>query len=102
VGIKSTATYSPPEVCCAPFTRWVAAVAGRHDSTEKESFMATRKKATSKVQKDIRTIGRTLERLGAKLVGDATIVALDAAERTLIAAHKKLQKVRAQVTKLPT
>jgi hypothetical protein len=61
--------------------------------------MATRKKATSKVQKDIRNIGRTLERLGTKLVGDATVVALDAAERTLIAAHKKLQKVRAQVTK---
>jgi len=61
--------------------------------------MARRKKPTSKVQKDVQNIGRTLERLGAKLLGDATVAALDAAERTLAAAHKKLQKVRTQVTK---
>jgi|APFre7841882590_1041340.scaffolds.fasta_scaffold463036_1 hypothetical protein len=61
--------------------------------------MAPRKKLTSKVQKDVQNIGRTLERLGSKLLGDATVAALDAAERTLAAAHKKLQKVRTQVTK---
>jgi DNA-directed RNA polymerase specialized sigma24 family protein len=63
--------------------------------------MATRKHRTAKVQKDVQNIGRTLQRLGAKLVGDATLVALDAAERTLTTAHKKLQKVRAQITKTP-
>jgi hypothetical protein len=61
--------------------------------------MARPKKPTSKVQKDVQNIGRTLERLGAKLLGDATVAALDAAERTLATAHKKLQKIRARVTK---
>jgi DNA-directed RNA polymerase specialized sigma24 family protein len=61
--------------------------------------MATRKNLTAKVQKDVQDIGRTLQRLGARLLGDATVAALDAAERTLTAAQKMLQKVRAQVAK---
>jgi predicted translin family RNA/ssDNA-binding protein len=64
--------------------------------------MPGRKKAASKVQEDIQDIGRTLERLGAKLLGDAKIAALDAAERKLAAVHKKLQRLRAQVTKPAT
>jgi hypothetical protein len=61
--------------------------------------MATRKNLTAKVQKDVQDIGRTLQRLGARLLDDATVAALDAAERTLTAAQKMLQKVRAQVAK---
>jgi len=56
-----------------------------------------RKNLTAKVEKDVRNIGQTLQRLGEKLLGDATAVALDATDRTLAAAQKKLQKVRAQL-----
>jgi hypothetical protein len=61
--------------------------------------LTSRKKLTSKVQKDVENIGRTLQRLGKKLLGDARAAAFDATERTLSVAQKKLQKVRVQLKK---
>jgi len=61
--------------------------------------LTSRKKLTSKVQKDVENIGRTLQRLGKKLLGDARAAAFDATERTLSVAQKKLQRVRAQLKK---
>ncbi len=61
--------------------------------------VTSRKKLTSKVQKDVENIGRTLQRLGKKLLGDARAAAFDATERTLSVAQKKLQKVRVQLKK---
>jgi len=47
----------------------------------------------------VEDIGRNLQSLGKKLLGDATNATLNAAEKALAAAQKQLQKVRAQTKK---
>jgi len=56
--------------------------------------MLLHKRLTSKDEKDVQSIGRTLQRLGGKLLGDARSAAFGATERTLATAQKRLQKVR--------
>jgi predicted translin family RNA/ssDNA-binding protein len=61
--------------------------------------MATTKKAATKVQNDIESLGRNLQVLSKKLLGDVTKATLNTAEKALTAAQKQLQKVRAQMDK---
>lgn len=68
--------------------------AAQVNGNRKESFMVVHKRLTSKVEKDVQSIGRTLQRLGGKLLGDARAAAFDATERTLATAQKRLQTVR--------
>lgn len=56
--------------------------------------MVVHKRLTSKDQEDVQSIGRTLQHLGNKLLGDARAAAFGATERTLATAQKRLQKVR--------
>ena len=56
--------------------------------------MLVHKRLTSKDEKDVQSIGRTLQRLGGKLLGDARAAAFGATERTLATAQKRLQKMR--------
>jgi hypothetical protein len=56
--------------------------------------MVAHKRLTSKVEMEIQNIGRTLQRVGGKLLGDARAAAFDATERTLATAQKRLQRVR--------
>ena len=59
--------------------------------------MVVHKRLTSKEARDVQSIGRTLQRLGGKLLGDARAAAFGATERTLATAHKRLQKVRTNI-----
>lgn len=56
--------------------------------------MVVHKRLTSKDEKDVQSIGRTLQRLGGKLLGDARAAAFGATERTLATAQKRLQEMR--------
>ena len=55
------------------------------------------RKATARVRSDVQETGRNLQDLGQKLLVDAANVAFDKVERTLVAAQKQLEKVRAQL-----
>ena len=59
--------------------------------------MVVHKRLTSKEEEDVQSIGRALQRLGGKLLGDARTAAFGATERTLVTAQKRLQKVRANL-----
>jgi len=59
--------------------------------------MVVHKRLTSKEEKDVQNIGRALQRLGGKLIGDARAAAFGATERTLETAQRRLQKVRTSV-----
>ena len=56
--------------------------------------MVVHKRLTSREEKDVQSIGRALQRLGGKLVGDARAAAFGATERTLVTAQRRLQKMR--------
>ncbi len=59
--------------------------------------MATTKKAATKVRNDLEDLGRNLQVLGKKLLGNATDTTLDTAEKALAAAQKQVKKFRAQM-----
>ena len=59
--------------------------------------MVVHKRLTPKDEEDVQSIGRTLQRLGGKLLGDARAAAFGATERTLATAQKRLQNVRANL-----
>lgn len=56
--------------------------------------MIVHKRLTTQDERDVQSIGRALQRLGGKLLGDARAAAFGATERTLATAQKRLQKVR--------
>lgn len=59
--------------------------------------MVVHKRLTSEEEKDVQSIGRTLQRLGGKLLGDARAAAFDTTERTLATAQKRLHKMRTRL-----
>jgi uncharacterized protein YjbJ (UPF0337 family) len=59
--------------------------------------MVVHKRLTTQEERDVQSIGRALQRLGGKLLGDARAAAFGATERTLATAQKRLQKVRTNV-----
>lgn len=61
--------------------------------------MATTKKTAVKVQKDVEDLGRNLQELSKKLLGDASNATLNAAEKALTGALKQIQKLRAKMAK---
>ena len=56
--------------------------------------MIVHKRLTTQDERDVQSIGRALQRLGGKLLGDARAAAFGATERTLATAQKRLQRVR--------